>query len=236
MASDNARHFELRLRKLGLFMLVCSMAGLLFAAFLFGVVVGNNLETYPEIISRQLPIKVLQGLGLSEVEKTPPPSVVIKTEKAAPKEGGEAQGIITPEVAPAPSSLAEADAVKNQPPLPEPPHVKALPPPPVTTKDTNETKTAVASLPKEKEKESVTDKYIVQITSCKNRQSAEDVVKKLGGIGFHAKITTVEIKNKGTWYRVLLSDINGKDKATVAAQKIDRTLKGNKSIVRIQNR
>jgi len=237
MASDNARHYELRLRKLGLFMLIFSMAGLLFTAFLFGVVVGNNLETYPALISRQMPVKVLQWLGLSEVEKTPPPSVVIKTEKTMPKEDADAPGLLSRDGVPPPSALTETDAAKSALPIPEQPKAeKTLPPSPVIDKAVNEAKTVAPPLPKEKDKASASDKYVVQITSCKSKQSAEDAVKKLGEIGYHARIVTAEIKNKGTWYRVLLLDIDGKAKAMAAAQKIDRTLKGNKSIVRIQNR
>jgi len=237
MASDNARHFELKLRKLGLFMLICSMAGLLFAVFLLGVVVGNNLDTYPEVISRQMPVKVLQWLGLSEVEKIPPPSVVIKTEKAVPKEDADTPGLISRDVVPPPPPSIEMDTAKNDPPMPEQPKVKTpVPPSQVIDKAVNKEKVVAPSLPKEKDKASASQMYVVQITSCKSKKSAEDTVKQLGKIGFHAKIVTAEIKNKGTWYRVLLSDIEGKDKAKAAAEKIDRVLKGNKSIIRIQNR
>jgi len=237
MTSDNARRFELKLRKLGLFMLICSMAGLLFAAFLFGVVVGNNLDTYPEVISRQMPIKVLQWFGLSEVEKTPSPSVFIKTEKAVPKEDAGKPGLISRDVVPLPPPSIETDTARNDPPISEQSKVKTpLPPSPVIDKAVNKERAVAPSLMKEKDKASASQRYVVQITSCKSKQSAEDAVKQLGKIGFHAKIVTAEIKNKGTWYRVLLSDIEGQDKAKAAAEKIDRVLKGNKSIVHIQNR
>lgn len=233
MASDNARHFELRLRKLGLFMLIFSMSGLLFAAFLFGVVVGNDLETYPGKISRQMPVMFLQWMGLSEVEKASP-SIVVKSEKAPAKEEGDRPGLVVPDAVSPQSPLTEADVVKDILPTPEQQKVAVLPPPPSADKDKK--KTVEAPLVKAKNKEPAADKYVVQITSCKSKKIAEDVVKRIGKIGFKARIVTVEIKDKGTWYRVLLSDLAGKDKANAAADKIDRTLKGNKSVVRIQNR
>lgn len=230
MASDNARHFELKLRKLGLFLLICSMAGLLFASFLFGVVVGNDLETYPEKISRQMPVKFLEWTGLLKVEKAPP-SVVIKSEKAPAKEETGIPGIIAQDVLPPSAPLPEADLVKGEVPSVEQGKVKALPPP---RPEKEKTVKAPAATPKEKV--SATNRYVVQVTSCKSRKIAEEVVKDIRKIGFKASITTVEIKDKGTWYRVLLTDFDGKDKANEAAGKIDRVLKGNKSVVHIQNR
>jgi cell division protein FtsN len=132
---------------------------------------------------------------------------------------------------PPPLPLPEADVVKVEGPSVEQDNVKALPPP---IPDKEKTIKAPAATPKGKAP--ATNQYVVQVTSCKNRKIAEDVVKDIGKIGFKASIMTVEIKNKGTWYRVLLSDFDSKDKANEAAQRIDRVLKGNKSVVRIQNR
>jgi cell division protein FtsN len=169
---------------------------------------------------------------LLKVEKAPPPAVVIKSEKASVKEETGVPGLVAQDVMPPPSPLPEADVVKGEVPSVEQGNVKALPPPPLSDKE--KTVKVPAATPKEKATE--TNLYVVQVTSCKNRKIAEDVVKEIGKIGFKASIMTVEIKNKGTWYRVLLSNLDGKDKANEAAQKIDRVLKGNKSVVRIQNR
>jgi cell division protein FtsN len=212
-------------------MLICSMACLLFVAFLFGVVVGNDLDIYPEKISRQMPVKFLEWTGLLEVEKAPPPMVVIKSEKTEAKEETRVPGSIIRDIINPPPSK-EANAVKGVSPSPEQMKVKEPPPFPLSGK----VKIADVPLVKPKDKESAAEKYVVQVTSCKSKKIAEEVVRKIGGIGLKARIVTAELKDKGMWYRVLLSDLDGKDKAKEAAEKIDRLLKGNKSIVRAQKR
>jgi len=239
MASDNVRHFEVRLRKLGLFMLVCSMSGLLFAAFLFGIVVGNDLETYPKKISRQMPIRFLEWAGLLDAEKPQPVAVVIKSEKPGPKEevtsaGLTAQTVPLPAMPPPAFSLKEADPSGEKGSSPAPEQAKALPVSPLPQKE----KTGDVSLARTEEKDKKTgdEKYVVQVTSCKNRKIAEDVVGKIAKAGFKSQIVTADLKDKGTWYRVLLTNLDSKDKAKEAARKIDRVLKGNKSVVRVQKR
>lgn len=232
MASDNARHFELRLRKLGLFLLICSMACLLFVAFLFGVVVGNDLDTYPEKISRQMPIKFLEWTGVLAVAKAPPPVVVIRSTKAVAKEEKVVPQSIVPDVPPPSSPLTEADVDKGESRSLKQEKIKESP----TALLPDKRKLVESPLITPKDKKPVAGKYVVHVTSCKSRKIAEDVVKKIGKIGFKTKIVTAELKDKGTWYRVLLSDLNSEDKANEAAEKIDRILKGNKSVVRVQKR
>ncbi|MBN1547964.1 MAG: hypothetical protein JW902_15035, partial [Syntrophaceae bacterium] len=118
MASDNARRFEVRLHKLGLFMLVCSISCLSFAAFLFGVVVGSDLEGYPEKISRQVPARFLAWVGLLEPEKPKTLAVVIKREKTV--RGAEvkaSEAVASNVIPPSVPSVKEQD-----------PNVKAAPP------------------------------------------------------------------------------------------------------------
>ena len=47
MATGNEKNFELKIGKTGLIIIVSVMAGFLCAAFLFGVDVGKNIDTYP---------------------------------------------------------------------------------------------------------------------------------------------------------------------------------------------
>jgi cell division septation protein DedD len=51
MATGNEKKFELKIGKTGLFIVVAGMTALLCAAFLFGIDVGQNIETYPEKIT-----------------------------------------------------------------------------------------------------------------------------------------------------------------------------------------
>jgi len=234
MASDNVRHFEVRLRKLGLFMLICSMSGLLFAAFLFGVVVGNDLETYPKKISRQMPIRFLEWAGLLDAEKPQPVAVVIKSEKPLPKEEVILPGLMAQDVPPMPVPLTGMEPAREAGSPPEAEQVKV---PPLSALPQKEKTDAGSSTKAEdKDKETGKEKYLVQVTSCKSKKIAEEVVSKIAKNGFKLQIATADLKDKGTWYRVLLTNLDSKDKAKEAAQKIDRILKGNKSVVRVQKR
>jgi len=234
MASENVRHFEVRLRKLGLFMLVCSMSGLLFAAFLFGVVVGNDLETYPKKISRQIPLRFLEWAGLMDAEKPQPVAVVIKSEKPVAKEEVAPAGMVPHNILPLPPPLMGMDPAREKGSLPAPEQVKELPVSPLPQKEKAEDVSVTRG--EDKDKKTGDEKYLVQVTSCKSRKIAEEVVGKIAKAGFKSQIVTADLKDKGIWYRVLLTNLDSKDKAKDAAQKIDRVLKGNKSVVRVQKR
>lgn len=58
MATGNEKKFELKIGKTGIFVVVMGMTAFLCASFLFGVNVGQNMETYPEKIA-SLPQRAL---------------------------------------------------------------------------------------------------------------------------------------------------------------------------------
>ena len=226
MASENKRHFEVRLGKLGILTLVCSMSSLLFVFFLFGVVVGNNLEVYPEKISRRFPLQVLQWCGLLEYDKVAPVAAKKHHEQRKSQETETIPAIVVRNVQPdqeksssnrdvAPQVKQEIDDVVSP----------SLPP----------AKKIEEVLKSDKEKKSE-NKYLIQITSCKDKKIAEEVVAKVAKAGFKVQVTMVDLKEKGIWYRVTLSGIDSQKEAMEAAQKIDHILKGNKSVVRVQKR
>ncbi|MDR2861637.1 MAG: SPOR domain-containing protein, partial [Syntrophobacterales bacterium] len=224
MASENKRHFEVRLRKLGILTLVCSMAGLLFVFFLFGIVVGNNLETYPEKISRQWPAQFLQWCGLLEYDKITPVAV----EKHEERQQGIREVEVVPDVVvphaqpdqeePLPPVQEKPPPVREKP-TPQkdvPPQVKpkaAAPPPAPSAKKIEE-------ILKDDGKKNSGKKYLVQVTSHKDKKIAEEVVAKIAKIGFKAQISRVDLQEKGIWYRVTVPAMKGQKEAEEAAQKI----------------
>ncbi|HQC17887.1 MAG TPA: hypothetical protein PLR13_00760, partial [Smithella sp.] len=58
MATQNTKKFELKIGKTGVLIILGGMTGLLCAAFLLGVDIGKNIETYPGEIA-SLPQKAL---------------------------------------------------------------------------------------------------------------------------------------------------------------------------------
>lgn len=230
MTSENKRHFEVRLGKLGIFTLVCSMSCLLFVFFLFGIVVGNNLETYPEKIARQIPLRVLQWCGLLEHDKMIPIAVAKKRDEKQKVQTTETiPDIVVRHVQPdqekssstkdtsTRSKPGTADGVGSSPSLPSANKIEEI------LKDDDKGRHSG-------------DKYLVQVTSCKDKKIAEEVVAKIAKIGFKAQITMVDLQEKGIWYRVTLPSLGSQNEAMDTAQKIDRVLKGNQSVVRVQKR
>jgi len=269
MAPENKRPFEVRLRKSGIITLVSGMSGLLFVFFLFGVVVGNNLDVYPEKISRQLPVQFLQWCGLLENDKTvlavadrhaekqknqgaeKIPEVVVRHvqhDRQKPEKDAASQvSAPTPQAKPSPAPSQAKESTPSQAkqsapapqakPSPAPPQAKqsipapqAKPSPAPQTKPP-EKKTGEAA---KSDKEKQTEKYLVQVTSCKDRKIAEEVVVKIAGVGFKGQITVVDLHEKGIWYRVTIPSFKSRNEAAEAAQKVDNVLKGNQSVVRVQ--
>ena len=231
MTSENKRHFEVRLGKLGIFTLVCSMSGFLFAFFLFGVVVGNNLEIYPEKISRQIPVQILQWCGLLEYDKVPP--IAVAEKHVEKKKHQEVETLPDIDVRHVPSDQVKPPVMKDAPPQVKPGAADNVVPPPSLPS----AKKIEEILKKDNDKEKQRgNKYLVQVTSCKDKKVAEDAVAKIAKIGFKAQITMVDLKEKGIWYRVTLPPLDSQREAMEAAQKIDQVLKGNQSVVRAQKR
>jgi len=229
MTSENKRHFEIRLGKLGILTLVCSMSGLLFVFFLFGIIVGNNLETYPANISRQLPVRILQWCGLLEDDKVTVIAAAPEkdNERQRTQEKGSIPDIIVRRVQP--DQGKSSSTMQDIPPRVKPGATDGVASP--SAKKIEE----ILDGRNDKEKH-LGNKYLVQVTSCKDKKIAEEVVAKIAKIGFKAQITVVDLEARGMWYRVTLPSLDSQSEAMEAAQKIDHILKGNQSLVRVQKR
>ena len=55
MSSRKIKNFEFKLGKLGLSLFIFGISFFLLVAFIFGVIVGQNIESYPEKIARGIP-------------------------------------------------------------------------------------------------------------------------------------------------------------------------------------
>ncbi|MEI6314145.1 MAG: SPOR domain-containing protein [Syntrophus sp. (in: bacteria)] len=63
MAIKNIRSFEFKLGKLGLIVLIAGMGVLVFGAFVLGINVGKDIDTYPDKITRGIPRLITEGIG-----------------------------------------------------------------------------------------------------------------------------------------------------------------------------
>ena len=228
MASGNIKNFELRLKKLGLIIVISGMAALLCFVFLLGVDVGKNIDTYPEQMAT-LPRRVLafiwhpakiqqedskdgENIDLTYYNTLTSKKGMAKEQPVAPKkDSGETQS------PPATASLAKSneenlsigassEAQKKSAAIKE------------ITKGENKPKTkeTPASAPANKQK------FIIQAASLKEKAKAYQLNKKIAALGFEALIVPTEIKGKGTWYRIIISGFDNKAQAQAAAAKISK--------------
>ena len=153
MTSKNVRVFELKLGKRALILFIVGMSCLLFVVFLFGVTVGKNIDTYPEKYSRGFRGMMMEKLGWSSNRAETAVSVG-ETAKETAKAGGEE---IVPEEKKAPVAAAAASDEK-QPSVPAATQTEIKPP-------------------------GEQEKYQIQVGSFKEKEKADQLCKKLTGLG-----------------------------------------------------
>ncbi len=83
MSIRKARSFELRLGKMGVTLFTLGVSCLLLVAFVLGVMVGKNVDTYPEKITGAIP-----GLIKERIAKTPVEPGVVAGPVSAQEAGG----------------------------------------------------------------------------------------------------------------------------------------------------
>jgi cell division protein FtsN len=230
MKSGNIKNFEFKVGKAGLIIIVVGMAVLLCTAFLFGVDVGKNIDTYPDKIAA-LPQKALALVWQ--------PAKIRAAQSAADNKSGQHQSATEEKFnltyhkdLTSKEGLLKAGSVTEKQPLVLPPkngeetvtgdfNVQTQNPP-VPVND----KTKEKDEPKEKEIEqniaSNKQKYKIQAASLKDKTTANKMSKKIASLGFMSQVIKVDVKGKGTLYRVVVSGFEDKVKADEAAQKITK--------------
>lgn len=239
MASGNIKNFEVKLGKTGLVIIIAGMAVLLCSAFLFGIVVGKNIDTYPEKIAslpqrllalvwRPAKIRVAQNQpkkpdeldltfyntltskkGVADEQPIPDKKPVIEVPAVQ-------QFIAQPKNDASSASIRPDSEVKKQQSLTS-----------GTTGDAieakiKEAKPAVAASG---------GKFSVQVASLKEKTKADQMNKKISALGFTPQIVETNVQGKGTWFRVVIYGFSSKALAQAAAGKISNKT-GTSCIVR----
>jgi cell division protein FtsN len=234
MASGNIKNIELKVGKAGLIIIVVGMAVLLCTAFLFGVDVGKNIDTYPDKISA-LPQKALALVWR--------PAKIRAAQIAPDNKGGQNQPQSqTPNQENIDltfyNTLTNKKGAQKELSIPEKQPV-FLPPqngeetvpgnfnieaqnPPVPVKE----KTKEKVDPKAKEPvpsvASNKQKFIIQVASLKDKAKANKIIKKIDSLGFTSEVIKIESKGKGILFRVIVSGFENKAQAQEAEQKISQ--------------
>jgi cell division protein FtsN len=229
MASGNIKNFELKLGKTGLAIIIVGTAVLLCSAFLFGIVVGKNIDTYPEKIA-SLPQRLLAlvwrpaQIRVAQNEPKKPDELDLTFYKSLTSKKGVAQEQPIPDKKPVvevpalqqfiaqPQNDAGSASIK---PNPEVKKQQAL-----TTGGT--TGDAIEDKIKEAKPAVVAGggKFSVQVASLKEKTKAEQMNKKISALGFTPQIVETNVQGKGTWFRVVIYGFSSKALAKAAAGKI----------------
>lgn len=202
MASHNSRDFEFKLGKLGLVLFIFGNALMLLFSFIFGVMVGKNIESYPE--------KIAKGIPRAIKEK-----ITDTSNKAATSVTG------TPNL-----KEQEKDEGKNKSEKVELGFYKQL-----TEKDHDVTKTSPTLKPPTKDAQKKAGNYIVQVASFKKKDQMEKLKDRLTAMGYTPIIDETDLTRKGTWFRVKLGGFQSSQEARTAATHLESKIRGLKCMV-----
>jgi len=234
MATGNIKNFELKIGKTGLIIVGVGMATLLCVSFLFGVDVGKNIDTYPGKIA-ELPQKALAVVwrpARITVAQTPSENKTGHHQNATGEnidltfyntltsKKGAVNTELTPEKQTPAALPADEEALKGK------YNIEAQKPQETTNEKAKEKD---APVKKDNISSTAPDKtrYRVQVASLKKENEAGKISKKISALGYKPEIMKVEVKGKGTMFRVFASGFENKIQAQEAAQKISPKTKTN---------
>lgn len=210
MGLGKGRRFQFTLGKVGFVFFLFGISALLLLSFLFGILVGRNIDTYPEKIAKEIPAAVTKKIaGALQGEKEPDAG---KETKPAGEEGKKGE-------APFQYRYYETLTEKKDTP-PAAAEQPAPAPAPARTEGPKETVKPPAV------------RYTVQVASLRERSGAEEVRKDLVSLGFRPVMDTVVLKGRGTWHRIRLTGYGSFEAAKEAAAAVEKKLRGTRCIIR----
>lgn len=206
MGWGKGRRFQFTLGKVGFVFFLFGISALLLLSFLFGILVGRNIDTYPEKIAKEIPAAVTKKIaGALQGGKEPDAG---KKTKPAGEEGKNGE-------APFQYRYYETLTEKK-----DAPPAAAERPAPARTEEPEETVKPPSV------------RYTVQVASLRERSGAEEVRKDLTSLGFRPVVDTVVLKGRGTWHRIRLTGYGSFEAAKEAAAVVEKKLRGTRCIIR----
>ena len=211
MSSRNARDFEFTLGKLGLTLFISGFASLLLLSFMGGMIVGKNIDTYPEKIAKGVPKAIKEnviepsGKAISRVfnHNTPPAAPSPQEEKSSQPPKDDLKLTFYDTLTKKGEDTGHTAEIKGT-------TQKAAPRPDGTVTH---------------------DKYIIQIASFRERTRVDTLHKKVCSLGYKPTIDTIALATRGTWYRLRLYDIGAYDDARHIAKILEKKIRGLKCMV-----
>lgn len=196
-AARKKRPFELNVGVLGMTILVVGISVLLLLSFMSGLLVGRNIESYPEKIARGIPSTIKEKISGSEetavVVAEPKKDVPLTFYKTLSREREETAGVTPPP--------------RDLPPVRTAPVAGAAP-----------REAAVAP--------STPGAYTIQVAAFRDRASAERLQSRLREINSVAQIHESDSPGQGTWFRLRIEGFDTREAAQGEAKKIEAAVRG----------
>ncbi|MDI6775836.1 MAG: SPOR domain-containing protein [Syntrophales bacterium] len=227
MAPRNTRTFEFKLGKRGFILFIFGISLLLFFVYVFGVMVGKNIDTYPEKLSWGIPDMVKKRLGFSyKPDKTETVAAVRERMGGSTAEEDfdltfydtltrkwdERRGVILEGSKEKKPAIPQAEQRKDK-----------RPPLPAVTEHSREKTPPVK------------EKYLVQVVSYREKEKADRLCKRLKVLGYNPGIVTTELPGRGRWFRVILGGFETRQEAQKVVGVVSKKIAGLSCVIRSTN-
>ncbi|MBN1614971.1 MAG: SPOR domain-containing protein [Deltaproteobacteria bacterium] len=238
MVSRNRQNFEFKLGKGGIILFTFCMSLLLFVVFLFGVMVGKNMDTYPERYSRGIPALLKDKLGFLAGRTSGGSSVRRETKEAIPVPEGDVDYTFYDTLAgrkdegkkPAPVTSKVQEGSTKQP--------EGVKPDTAATPTVGGQVTGTTGLqgpvpmPVKEAKPHGNETYVIQAASYQQKEKAESLGRKIAALGYVPRVVMTDIPSKGRWYRVMMEGFESRQLAEQAAGVVEQRVGGLKCTIR----
>ncbi len=258
MAVNNPKNFEFKLGKQGLALFVAGMSFLLLMVFVLGVMVGVNIDAYPEKIARSLPDIIRRQLHRPPEASGPTAAVTEEIVKAPPpaeqsmEENSMAASLPEPFVGKDDLPPEAPGAQEKKTPLTSPPagprEAASTPPGPAAAgMEKTVAKPLAGAVVGKSDSGSIQPleykddaarpangegKYSVQVASFKSRNKAKQFCDKIVPLGFKPRVAMIELPNKGQWFRVTVDGFPSREEAKKATVVLEKNIKGISGVIR----
>ncbi len=200
------RDFEFKLGKLGVVLFTLGISCLLLVSFIFGIMVGVNIESAPEDIAKSIPRLIKQKIARA------PEEGVQKQEEGQGEDGKKAP-------------KGEKDEFKLS-------YFDTLTRKSDAVKSSGELKNTREPAPGAAEKASAAKgKFILQVASLQDRGKAEELKGTLIQMGYDPFVDVADLPDKGKWYRVKMKGFETREDARRVGAEIERKIKGLQCLV-----
>lgn len=237
MATGNKKKFEITLGKTGILIIVAGMTGLLCAAFLFGVDMGKNMDTYPEKIAG-LPYKALALVWRPAKMKVA--RDVQSGQKTYSVLNEEEMDLTFHDTLTRRKDMKVNAIAPSEKPVPSPPpeEVRRRPendipkePLPAVVKHTDNAKKVTQGNEKASTEGPDRKSFYVQAAALKEKEKALKISRNISSLGFPSDVVRAEIEGKGVVFRVIVPGFADREQADQAAKLIFKKT-GKKCIVK----